>query len=265
MTSRALSARVDELTPPGVPFVQATVVRAQEPTSRPRRATARSCWPTAPSRASSAGTAPSRLGADGRARTRSTRGETLLLRVLPDGDDAFPDAPGASIVVNPCLSGGAMEIFLEPLLPVARAAPRRHLADRRGPRGRWRPRSASSVERAAEASRPGRRRRRDRRHARRRGRRGPGRARRRRRVRRRRVQPHPGRPPCWPSSTLSPDGGERACTRTSGSTSAPAPRPRSRCRSWRRSCGHPGRGTRAVPPGAAPAPARRRPSTRSAG
>ena len=32
-------------------------------------------------------------------------------------DDAFPQTPGASIVVNPCLSGGALEIYLEPLLP----------------------------------------------------------------------------------------------------------------------------------------------------
>ena len=38
----------------------------------------------------------------------------MLLRVLPDGDVHFPDAPGACVVVNPCLSGGALEIFLEP-------------------------------------------------------------------------------------------------------------------------------------------------------
>jgi len=44
-------------------------------------------------------------------------GEGVLLRVLPDGGDSFPDTAGASIVVNPCLSGGAMEIYLEPLLP----------------------------------------------------------------------------------------------------------------------------------------------------
>ena len=96
------------------------------PRSRARRgrATARSCWPTAPSRASSAGTArPARCG-----RPRSDAldsGKSVLLRVLPDGDDAFPQTPGASIVVNPCLSGGAMEIYLEPLLPSPLAAPRR--------------------------------------------------------------------------------------------------------------------------------------------
>jgi xanthine dehydrogenase accessory factor len=44
-------------------------------------------------------------------------GETLLLRVLPESDTVFPDSPGARVVTNPCLSGGALEMFLEPLLP----------------------------------------------------------------------------------------------------------------------------------------------------
>ncbi|MBV8348877.1 MAG: XdhC family protein, partial [Mycolicibacterium sp.] len=44
-------------------------------------------------------------------------GQSVLLRVLPDGDVHFPEAPGASVVVNPCLSGGALEIFLDPQVP----------------------------------------------------------------------------------------------------------------------------------------------------
>lgn len=44
-------------------------------------------------------------------------GESVLLRVLPDGDLHFPEAPGACVVVNPCLSGGSLEIFLTPQLP----------------------------------------------------------------------------------------------------------------------------------------------------
>jgi len=44
-------------------------------------------------------------------------GESMLLRVLPEGESVFPESPGAHVVVNPCLSGGALEIFLEPLLP----------------------------------------------------------------------------------------------------------------------------------------------------
>ncbi len=44
-------------------------------------------------------------------------GESVLLRVLPDGDVHFPEATGARVVVNPCLSSGALEIFLAPQLP----------------------------------------------------------------------------------------------------------------------------------------------------
>jgi len=44
-------------------------------------------------------------------------GNSLLLRVLPEGAPDFPAAPGALVVVNPCLSGGAIEIFLRPFLP----------------------------------------------------------------------------------------------------------------------------------------------------
>ena len=44
-------------------------------------------------------------------------GESVLLRVLPDGDVHFPEAPGSCVVVNPCLSGGALEIFLDPQVP----------------------------------------------------------------------------------------------------------------------------------------------------
>jgi len=39
------------------------------------------------------------------------------LRVLPDSSADFPETPGALVVVNPCHSGGAIEIFLRPVLP----------------------------------------------------------------------------------------------------------------------------------------------------
>ena len=48
---------------------------------------------------------------------RSTTGEAILLRILPEGEEGFPESPGAVTVVNPCLSGGALEMFLEPRLP----------------------------------------------------------------------------------------------------------------------------------------------------
>ena len=98
-----------------MPFVQATVVRAQEPTRR-TPATGRSSWRTASIEGFVGGHC-----AAGSVRTAALgtlgSGESLLLRVLPDGEDAFPETPGASMVVNPCLSGGALEIYLEPLLP----------------------------------------------------------------------------------------------------------------------------------------------------
>lgn len=115
VTSAALSTRVDELTSTGVPFVQATVVRAQEPTS---------ARPGDRAIILADGSMEGFVGghcAAGSVRTAALdaldSGESLLLRVLPGGDDVFPESPGASIVVNPCLSGGALEIYLEPLLP----------------------------------------------------------------------------------------------------------------------------------------------------
>jgi xanthine dehydrogenase accessory factor len=56
-------------------------------------------------------------------------GEPLLLRILPGAAEGAPEtAEGAVTVKNPCLSGGALEVFLEPHLPpatlrVAGAAP----------------------------------------------------------------------------------------------------------------------------------------------
>ena len=46
-------------------------------------------------------------------------GEPVLLRVLPNDSVSFPETPGAQLTINPCLSGGALEIFLEPHLPSA--------------------------------------------------------------------------------------------------------------------------------------------------
>jgi xanthine dehydrogenase accessory factor len=47
-------------------------------------------------------------------------GEPLLLRILPGGAEGqSAAADGAVTVKNPCLSGGALEIFLNPHLPAA--------------------------------------------------------------------------------------------------------------------------------------------------
>lgn len=41
-------------------------------------------------------------------------GESVLLRITPQPE---PDQPGKRVVHNPCLSGGTLEVFLEPSLP----------------------------------------------------------------------------------------------------------------------------------------------------
>jgi len=111
----SLSERFDALARSRVPFVSATVVRAQEPSSA-----------HAGDRAIilADGSIEGFVGghcAAGSVRTAALRtldsGEAVLLRVLPDAADGFPETPGAVIAVNPCLSGGAMEIYLEPMLP----------------------------------------------------------------------------------------------------------------------------------------------------
>jgi len=110
-----MAARVAELTAARVPFVHATVVRAQEPTS---------ARPGDDAVILGDGTIEGFVGghcAEGSVRSAALNaladGQTMLLRVLPEGEEPFPDSPSARVVVNPCLSGGALEIFLEPLLP----------------------------------------------------------------------------------------------------------------------------------------------------
>lgn len=111
-----IARRMHDLTVSRAPFVHATVVRAQDPTSA-RPGDDAVILPD--------GTIEGFVG--GMCAESSVRaaaldalrdGTALLLRVLPDGAPAFPDTPGARVVVNPCHSGGALEIFLRPVLPV---------------------------------------------------------------------------------------------------------------------------------------------------
>jgi xanthine dehydrogenase accessory factor len=110
-----ISERAEQLLRARRPFVRATVVRAQPPTSV-RPGDEAILLPD--------GTIEGFVG--GHCARNSVRkaalgalqaGESVLLRVLPDGDVHFPEAPGACVVVNPCLSGGALEIFLTPQVP----------------------------------------------------------------------------------------------------------------------------------------------------
>ncbi|WP_204808449.1 XdhC family protein [Mycobacterium riyadhense] len=110
-----ISERAQQLVAARTPFVHATVVRAQQPTSS---------RPGDEAILLADGTIEGFVG--GHCAQNSVRkaalgvlqaGESVLLRVLPDGDVHFPEAPGACVVVNPCLSGGSLEIFLTPQLP----------------------------------------------------------------------------------------------------------------------------------------------------
>jgi len=110
-----ISERAQQLLASRTPFVHATVVRVQQPTS---------AYPGDQAILLADGTIEGFVG--GECAQNSVRkaalgalqaGESVLLRVLPDGDVHFPEAPGASVVVNPCLSGGSLEIFLAPQLP----------------------------------------------------------------------------------------------------------------------------------------------------
>ncbi len=130
MISDKLSERRHELSERGEPFVTATVVRVQRPTS---------VEPGNVAIVRGDGTIEGFVGgvcAEHSVRLYSLRaidaGEPLLLRIMPDPDESAPDdAPvdsgvevahedGAVTVRNPCLSGGALEIFLEPTLPPPR-------------------------------------------------------------------------------------------------------------------------------------------------
>ncbi len=112
-----MTVRMAELSAQRVPFVHATVVRAEPPTS---------ARPGDDAVILADGTMEGFVGgqcAEESVRAAALgaleRGESLLLRVLPGGEGSFPDAPGAYVTVNPCLSGGALEIFLEPQVPPA--------------------------------------------------------------------------------------------------------------------------------------------------
>jgi xanthine dehydrogenase accessory factor len=109
--------RADELSAARVPFVTATVVRAQRPSS---------VTPGDSAVILSDGTIEGFVGgacAESSVRLHALRvletGEPLVLRIVP-GDGTGPAEEGAVTVQNPCLSGGALEIFLEPRLPAPR-------------------------------------------------------------------------------------------------------------------------------------------------
>jgi xanthine dehydrogenase accessory factor len=121
MLSPKLTGRISQLSADRTAFVLATVVRAKRPTS---------VRPGDRAIVLGDGTIEGFVGgvcAESSVRLYSLRametGEALLLRLVPDDDQAAVAADnidGAIVEHNPCLSGGALEIFLEPQLPTAR-------------------------------------------------------------------------------------------------------------------------------------------------
>ncbi|MET1022398.1 MAG: XdhC family protein [Arthrobacter sp.] len=113
----SLAARANELASRREPFVHATVVRAQRPTSAHAGDTAL----VLPS-----GDILGFVGGDCVESSVREYGlqvlasqEPLLLRVVP-GEPSRSAEEGAVEVANPCLSGGAIEIFLQPRIPAPR-------------------------------------------------------------------------------------------------------------------------------------------------
>ena len=130
MIPAALSQRTQELAAAREPFVTATVVRVQHPTI---------VEPGSVAIVLGDGTIEGFIGgvcAEHSVRAYSLRaletGEPLLLRILPDETEADTEADegdagtevaseeGSVTVQNPCLSGGAIEVFLEPAPPAPR-------------------------------------------------------------------------------------------------------------------------------------------------
>jgi len=129
MISAAVSRRAAELAAARAAFVNATVVRARRPTSAHAGDAAIVL---------SDGTIEGFVG--GSCAEHSVRvyalaaiesGEPLLLRIVPFDGVAAASSPeeaaeevsreeGVVTVQNPCLSGGSIEVFLEPVLPAPR-------------------------------------------------------------------------------------------------------------------------------------------------
>jgi xanthine dehydrogenase accessory factor len=112
-----VQARAAELRRDRVPFVHARVVRAERPTA---------AKPGDEAVVLSDGTIEGFVGgvcAESTVRAQSLSlldsGESLLLRIAPSADAGAGDndSEGTLTVVNPCLSGGTLEIFLEPVVP----------------------------------------------------------------------------------------------------------------------------------------------------
>jgi xanthine dehydrogenase accessory factor len=113
MNGPSITQRAQALRASRLPFVHARVVLAEKPTSSK---------PGDQALVLDDGTIEGFVGgscAASTVREQSLKtlatGESLLLRITPEPED--DDQPGKLVVHNHCLSGGTLEIFLEPELP----------------------------------------------------------------------------------------------------------------------------------------------------
>jgi len=113
MSTQALHERAESLRAHRVAFVHARVVLAERPTS---------AKPGDEALVTADGRIEGFVGgqcAESTVRSQAlsllTSGDSMLLRIAPNEE---ADQPGKTTVHNPCLSGGTLEIFLEPVLPV---------------------------------------------------------------------------------------------------------------------------------------------------
>jgi xanthine dehydrogenase accessory factor len=126
MITPELSQRSRELAAAREPFVTATVVRVQHPTS---------VQPGSVALVLADGTIEGFVGgvcAEQSVKAHSLAaletGDPVLLRILPDPEGGVAEPEGTTVaseegvvtVRNPCLSGGAIEVFLEPAPPPPR-------------------------------------------------------------------------------------------------------------------------------------------------
>lgn len=107
-----LDERIRELRAQRVPYVHARVVLAEAPTSAKPGAEAIVLADGTIEGFVGGSCSESTVRAQGLALLDS--GESLLLRITPTPEDA---QTGKLVVHNPCLSGGTLEVFLEPVLP----------------------------------------------------------------------------------------------------------------------------------------------------
>jgi xanthine dehydrogenase accessory factor len=112
-----LAGRAEALAAAGTPFVWATVVRAERPTS---------AKPGDSALVLADGQVDGFVGGDCAESTVRVHalevlgtGTPRLVRITPSPEDVgVADDDGAVTVHNPCLSGGSLEIFLEPSVPL---------------------------------------------------------------------------------------------------------------------------------------------------